>query len=71
MSRMVAILIERATRAHDHIWAWRPAPCWHCGKPTHWVEVNFEARLHRGHMARLPHHPQRRPFRGCIVPLGR
>lgn len=20
-------------------------PCWHCGRPTQWVELNFEAHL--------------------------
>ena len=22
-----------------------PENCWHCGKPTVWVEINFEAHL--------------------------
>jgi hypothetical protein len=48
----LAWLIERVTRARDHIWAWRPASCWHCGRPTHWVEINYEARLHRGRCTR-------------------
>lgn len=20
-------------------------PCWHCGKPTPWIEINFETNL--------------------------
>jgi endogenous inhibitor of DNA gyrase (YacG/DUF329 family) len=26
------------------IWSDREAPCTICGEPTHWIEVNFEAR---------------------------
>lgn len=22
-----------------------PGKCWHCGKQTHWVDINFEAHL--------------------------
>jgi hypothetical protein len=40
--------IEWATGARDHIWTWRRAQCWQCGKPTHWVEINYEAHTHRG-----------------------
>ncbi len=29
----------------DNLWtpSWRP--CWHCGEPTHFVEIHFEAPL--------------------------
>lgn len=25
-----------------------PRPCWHCGRPSRWLELNFEAPLHPG-----------------------
>ena len=27
----------------DQFAAFPPRPCWQCGKPTPWLEVNFEA----------------------------
>lgn len=48
----LASLIMRVTYAEDHVWAWRPGPCWQCGRPTHWVEVHFEAPTHRGRCTR-------------------
>ena len=47
-----ARLIEHATQARDHIWAWWSAPCWRCGRRTRWVEVNYGARLCRGRCTR-------------------
>jgi hypothetical protein len=29
----------------DSFAAFPSGPCWQCGKPTHWVEVNFETQL--------------------------
>lgn len=46
--RRTNTLIERVTRARDHIWTWHPRPCWQCGRRCWWVEINFEAVIHRG-----------------------
>lgn len=32
----------------NHILCDDPAPCWHCGEPTQWVELSFETPLHPG-----------------------
>lgn len=45
-------LIERVTKAHSHIWSWRTGACFRCGKQTHWTEINYETRLHRGQCKR-------------------
>lgn len=30
------------------IWTPYEKPCWHCGEPTTWVDLDFEAPLHPG-----------------------
>ncbi len=33
----------------DHfIWVPYERDCWHCGQPTTWIDVDFEAALHPG-----------------------
>lgn len=29
----------------DHIEGMTERPCWHCGRPTHWLELNFGTSL--------------------------
>lgn len=33
---------------YDHLKMTVALPCWHCGVPTPWVELNFESALHPG-----------------------
>jgi hypothetical protein len=28
-----------------HLWTGEAAPCWHCGTPTRWLDLAFEAPL--------------------------
>lgn len=35
-------------RLDSFIWVPWTAPCWHCGQPTTWVDIDFETALHPG-----------------------
>jgi hypothetical protein len=36
----------------DKLYIEQEEPCWHCGKPTHWVDLDFEAPLCFGECSR-------------------
>lgn len=38
--------------AANHIWTDNEEQCWHCGEPTKWRELAFEAPLHPGDCTR-------------------
>ncbi|GJF04992.1 hypothetical protein [Pseudonocardia sp. D17] len=44
-----ALMRRAADRSGGRFLADQPErPCWHCGQPTRYVEINFEAPLHPG-----------------------
>lgn len=40
-----ALLRRQCDRSGRYSLAAEPRPCWHCGQPTRFLEVNFEAPL--------------------------
>lgn len=41
-----------AAELNDFIWSVQSSPCWHCGLPCNWIDIDFEAYLHPGECER-------------------
>ena len=39
---------EMVWQLDSFLWVPFEEECWHCGQPTTWVDIDFEARLHPG-----------------------
>lgn len=36
----------------NFLWTRESKPCWHCGEPCNWIDIDFESSLHPGPCSR-------------------